>query len=51
METISPPGVSEGVGFVQLGDDTAGIRCAGGLQGLQGAVLGFLDVGADYVGR
>lgn len=35
----------EGVGFVQLGDNAAGIRGAGGLQCLQGTVLGFLDIG------
>ena len=39
----------EGVGFVQLADDAAGIRSAGGLKRLQGAVLGFLNVGTDFV--
>jgi hypothetical protein len=39
----------EGVGFVQLGDDAAGIRGVRGLQILQGTILGFLDVGTDFV--
>lgn len=39
----------EGVGLVQLGDDTAGIRGVRGLQILHGTVLGFLDVGTDFV--
>jgi len=37
------------VGHVQLGHDAAGIRGVGGLQCLQGTVLGFLDVGTDFV--
>ena len=32
-------GLIQCVGFVQLTDDAAGIRCVGGLQRLQGAVL------------
>ncbi|VXB98173.1 hypothetical protein ARTHRO8AJ_40193 [Arthrobacter sp. 8AJ] len=37
------------VGHVQFGDDAAGIRSAGRLQRLEGPVLGFLDVGTDFV--
>jgi hypothetical protein len=39
----------EGIGFVQLGDDAACIRGVRGLQVLQGTLLGFLDVGTDFV--
>jgi hypothetical protein len=39
----------EGISFVEFVDDAAGIRGGGGLQSLQGAVLGFLDVGTDFV--
>jgi hypothetical protein len=39
----------EGIGFVQLGDDAAGIRSVRRLQILQRTVLGFLDVGTDFV--
>jgi hypothetical protein len=39
----------EGVGFVQFGDDAAGIRGAGRLKRLQGVVLRFLDIGTDFV--
>jgi hypothetical protein len=39
----------EDVRSVQLGDDAAGIRGVRGLQILQGTILGFLDVGTDFV--
>jgi hypothetical protein len=39
----------EGVGFIEFGDDAAGIRGVRGLQCLQGTVLGFLDVRTDFV--
>ena len=50
--TNSPPGghaIVQGIGFIQLADDAAGIRGVRGLQGLQGVFLGFFDVGADFV--
>lgn len=39
----------ERVGLLQFSDDAAGIRGIRGLQCLQGTVLGFLDVGTDFV--
>jgi hypothetical protein len=39
----------ECIRFVQFSDDAAGIRGIRGLQSLQGTVLGFLDVGTDFV--
>jgi len=39
----------EGIRFVEFGDDAAGIGGIRRLQGLQGAVLGFLNIGTDFV--
>jgi hypothetical protein len=39
----------EGISFVQLGDDATGVRGVGRLQILKGTVLGFFDVGADFI--
>lgn len=39
----------KGVGLVKFGDDTARVRGILGFQGFQRAVLGFLDVGADFI--
>jgi hypothetical protein len=39
----------EGIRFVEFGDDAAGIGSIRRLQGFQGAVLGFLNIGTDFV--
>ncbi|MCU1436261.1 MAG: hypothetical protein JWR71_2986 [Pseudarthrobacter sp.] len=50
--TISPPrrqALIERIGFVQFSDGAAGIRGICRLQSLQGTILGFLDVGTDFI--
>jgi hypothetical protein len=39
----------QAVGFIEFQDDAAGVRCVRRLQCLQGVLLGFLDVGTDFV--
>jgi hypothetical protein len=39
----------ESIGFVEFGDDAAGIRGIRGLECFKGTVLGFLDVRTDFV--
>jgi hypothetical protein len=39
----------EGIRFVEFGDDAAGIGSIRRLQDFQGAVLGFLNIGTDFV--
>jgi hypothetical protein len=42
-------GAVQAVGLVEFLDDAAGVGGVRGLQCLQGVLLGFLEVGADFV--
>jgi len=50
-DDLSPGGQAliEGIRFIQFSNDAAGIRGIRRLQCLEGTVLGFLNVGTDFV--